>query len=107
MKGYVMFCLCMGRFGNQADQFLGAMSFARQLNRTLVVPPFHTYKNVPYSEWFRLDKLAEYHRVIPAEDFMNSVAPKIWPPANRIGFCWRPPSSLEQETAKEQCRMKV
>lgn len=80
----------MGRLGNQVDQFLGAMSFAKTLNRTLVVPPFRTYKNVPYKEWFKLDKLSEFHRIISAEDFMKNISPLIWPPSKRFAFCWMP-----------------
>lgn len=87
-NGYVFFCLCMGRFGNQADHLLGSMSFAKKLNRTLIVPPFRTYKNIPFKEWFKFEELEKYHRVISAEDFMEFIAPKHWTEKDRIGFCW-------------------
>ncbi|CAH1776158.1 unnamed protein product [Owenia fusiformis] len=100
VNGYVIFCPCMGRFGNQADHYLGGLAFAKSLNRTLILPPWRTYKNVPFDEWFKVEQIRKYHRVILADDFMKYLAPKYWPVGKRIGWCWLPSNT------KETCKMK-
>ncbi|XP_064606718.1 GDP-fucose protein O-fucosyltransferase 1-like [Liolophura sinensis] len=99
--GYIIYCPCMGRFGNQAEHFLGALGFAKSVDRTLILPPWRTYKNIPFDEWFQVDPLKEYHRVILAEDFMREFAPEHWPPGERKGWCY----SHSGDTSN--CDMKI
>ena len=94
-NGYVLYCPCMGRFGNQADHFLGSLGFAKGVNRTLVLPPWIEYQTgrrdsvmVPFDSYFNVSNVNDYHRAITMEDFFRKLADKVWPQGNRISFCY-------------------
>ncbi|XP_014679703.1 PREDICTED: GDP-fucose protein O-fucosyltransferase 1-like [Priapulus caudatus] len=88
-SGYLIFCLCMGRFGNKVDHFLGGLAWAKRVNRTLVLPPWLSAEgSAPYETLFSVDAVRRYHRVITADDFMRQVAPLVWPPEKRVGMCY-------------------
>ncbi|KAK7473705.1 hypothetical protein BaRGS_00035032 [Batillaria attramentaria] len=114
LNGYIVYCPCMGRFGNQADQFLGTLGFAHALNRTLVLPAWVQYHRhqiqsvqVPFDTYFKVEPLREYHRVVTMEDFMKTIAPIVWPEEHRIAFCHSPRRSTTGETDKKSdCHAK-
>ncbi|XP_057651845.1 GDP-fucose protein O-fucosyltransferase 1 [Diorhabda carinulata] len=106
--GYILYCPCMGRFGNQADHFLGSLNFAHHLNRTLVLPPWVEYRygesksvQVPFDTYFRVEPLKKFHKVITMEDFMENVAPFEWPKNQRISFCYMARGTGDTCSAKE------
>lgn len=108
-KGYILYCPCMGRFGNQADHFLGALAFAKGLDRTLVLPPWVEYRTgqsksvqVPFGTYFDVESLVEYHRVVTMEDFFAQLASEVWPKSQRISFCYteRPGEEAKSCNAK-------
>lgn len=63
-------------------------------------------QNVPFSDFFELEPLQEYHRVIPLHDFMTELAPSHWPPGDRTGYC-HSPTSLSTSEGREDCDMKL
>ena len=82
--GYLAYCPCMGRFGNQADQFIGSLAFARGVGRTLVLPPWVMYTTsmgrVEMLDWdsvFNFTVLEECHKVITMQQFMEEQADQI------------------------------
>jgi len=107
-NGYLMFCLCMGRFGNQADHLLGSMAFAKALNRTLVIPPFISYppnygpiQMTPFTDLFQLSHMQSYHKAIPMETFFELFAAEKWPKGKREGQCYSNAPTTPQCKHKE------
>ncbi|XP_064393051.1 GDP-fucose protein O-fucosyltransferase 1-like isoform X2 [Halichondria panicea] len=101
-RGYILYCPCMGRFGNQAAHFLGSLEFAKTLNRTFVIPPWRSYKNVRFTDWFELEPVQSYHKAILMEDFLEQLAPTHWPPSQRTGYCYRATGMANEN----DCEMK-
>jgi len=90
---YILYCPCMGRFGNQAEQLLGTLKFGKLLNRTVVLPPFISHENrsvkfIPFQDVIDVKAVEEYTPVITLDAFMKDVAPVIWKPRERMIFCY-------------------
>jgi len=103
-EGYLMFCPCMGRFGNQIAQFLGAMSFAKALNRTLILPHFIEYipyqsgsLQIPYEDYFRYKSALAYHKALTMDFFMGTIGNKVFPKGKRISICYGPRRGINEE----------
>lgn len=106
---YLLYCPCMGRFGNQADQFLGSLAFSKSLNRTLVLPPWISYSPggggvslLPWDSLFDLELVSSFHSVITMETFMKTIAPTEWPEEERTSFCY----SARPGEAQDSCNAK-
>ncbi|XP_043275938.1 GDP-fucose protein O-fucosyltransferase 1 [Venturia canescens] len=107
-NGYIVYCPCMGRFGNQADHFLGALGFSKALNRTLVLPAWVEYQTgavrstqIPFDVYFNVTQLENCHKVMLMETFMKEIAPLEWPESKRIAFCYAARGNTGSCNAKE------
>ncbi|CAG2163446.1 unnamed protein product [Oppiella nova] len=92
-NGYIMYCSCMGRFGNQAEQLLGSLQFAKSVDRTLILPPFIQYNHykinfIPFDDYFELEPIQRFHRVMTLETFMKYLSPTVWPEESRSILCY-------------------
>jgi len=98
-RGYLLYCPCMGRFGNQIDQFLGAIEFTKQLGRVLILPHFveypidHPLSRIfpPFSTIFNVSTISQYLEVIDQPTFIHHFYnDQYWPKEKRISFCFQP-----------------
>ncbi|CAD5234994.1 unnamed protein product [Bursaphelenchus xylophilus] len=103
----------MGRFGNQVDQLLGTIKFAKSLKRTLVLPPFLDYPHgfvkaapVPFDDVFKVAPLQDLLPVVLMDDFVTNIAPKLWPENKRYVFCQRPRASVLSPHLPPSCNSK-
>lgn len=112
MTKLIIAIILSGRFGNQADHFLGSLNFAKALNRTLILPPWIEYRQgelksiqVPFDRYFQVEPIRKYHRAITMHGFMATIADSVWPKEQRRSFCYMERKSLSGSTKKD-CHAK-
>jgi hypothetical protein len=47
-------------------------------------------KNVHFDEWFDPQSIIKHQPAILAADFLENIAPTVWPADERVGFCIQP-----------------
>ncbi|KAL7670336.1 hypothetical protein ACOME3_005273 [Neoechinorhynchus agilis] len=78
----------LGRMGNQVEQFLGTMDFSRRINRTLVLPNWPGTYHCPFETFFKTETIKQYVDAVSTTEFMQDIAPQIWPNNERTVFCY-------------------
>lgn len=91
-RGYLVYCPCMGRLGNQVSHLLGAMETARASGRTLVLPPFIDYRAgkpyyIPFEQIYSVAAVNEYVPAVTLSEFLSM--PHAWPKQERRLYCSR------------------
>ncbi len=94
-EGYLLYCPCMGRLGNQVAQLVGTLEVARASGRTLVLPPFIDYRRSgtyfrPFGEIFDVETVRQLVPAVTMEEFLSDPDLETkWPAAERRLYCPR------------------
>jgi peptide-O-fucosyltransferase len=88
--GYLVYCPCMGRFGNQVAHLLGAMALAHDTGRILVLPPFINYRRgkttfIPFEHYFSVAAIQTYVPAVTMQQFLGDT--NLWPLKERQLVC--------------------
>jgi peptide-O-fucosyltransferase len=89
-NAYLVYCPCMGQFGNQVAHLLGAMALAHDTGRILVLPPFIEYRRgkttfVPFEHFFSVAAIQNYVPAVTMQQFLADT--DLWPLKERQIFC--------------------
>lgn len=91
---------------------MGTLAFANAVNRTLILPPWVEYRKgesksiqVKFDKYFKVQPLSEFTRVITMEEFMEHLAPTVWPEDKRISFCYTERIGLDGRST-QSCNAK-
>lgn len=111
-NGYILYCPCMGkkfavisashfsvcfifcslltvgRFGNQADHFLGALGFAKGINRTLVLPHWVEYRFGEIKSVRIFTTFIHCYSIVEIDWFIFSRYKFHSIPTSKLNHCW-------------------
>lgn len=78
----------------------------------MILPPWIEYRpgelksiQVPFDQYFQVEPLSEFHRVITMHKFMETLGSTVWPNDVRRSFCYMERKSLSGSTNKD-CHAK-
>lgn len=102
---YLLYCPCMGRLGNQIDQFYGTLYASQLFKRTLVLAPWICYmpeckfpnELKEFDEVFDIQKLSRYFSIIRINEFFQYHSQNVWPENKRFGIVFNHENILSRD----------
>ena len=107
-NGYLAFCPCMGRIGNQLEYTLQAFDLALATGRTLILPHFidwdaHPTRFPAFDDWY---DVAHVRKSMPNAltwpQFLGHFGHR-WPPSERRAYCEIRPGSHRAAKGNTTC----
>ena len=90
------------------DHMVGALRFAKDVGRTLVLPPWNVFikgadVSFPsFDTFFNVTAVQLYTKAIPMDTFLKRFGDSHWSPEKRRGYCW----NKDGEEPLDYCNIK-